>query len=263
MDDFYSLVFVNFETNLLVLSRVIGIFAFNPILSRRNIPNMVKVICCLLIALIVIMVRQPDPIDTSPYPAGVYLMMLLREGFIGLVLGFITDMFFYTVQMAGEIMDMQAGLGMAKVFDPATNIQMSIMGSFVSFMMYLYFFVTNAHMTYIRLFTDSFDIIPLGIGGFNENLGLILVEYFSVVLTLVLKLAMPIVVSQTILQFCVGVLMKSVPQIQIMIVNIQLKVGFGFLILFLLAVPMSEFIDSFMETWMQTLEGVIPLIPTQ
>lgn len=258
--DFYSLLFDNFETNLLVFSRVLGIFAFNPLLSRRNIPQIVKVVCCILISMIVIMVRQPEPVETGTV-IGVYLAMLLKEGFVGAVLGFITDMFFYSVQMSGEIMDMQSGLGMAKVFDPGTNLQMSIMGSFVSFMMYLYFFVINAHLTYIELFVKSFDIIPLGFEGINPDLGISIVEYFSVVLTLVLKIAMPLIVSQTILQFCVGVLMKSVPQIQIMVINIQLKVGFGFLILFLVAVPLSDFIEKFMDTWLETLEGVLPLIP--
>lgn len=257
--DFYSLLFDNFETNLLVFSRVLGIFAFNPLLSRRNIPQIVKVVCCILITMIVIMVRQPEPVETGTV-IGVYLAMLLKEGFVGAVLGFITDMFFYSVQMSGEIMDMQSGLGMAKVFDPGTNLQMSIMGSFVSFMMYLYFFVINAHLTYIELFVKSFDVIPLGFEGINPDLGISIVEYFSVVLTLVLKIAMPLIVSQTILQFCVGVLMKSVPQIQIMVINIQLKVGFGFLILFLVAVPLSDLIEKFMNTWLETLEGVLPLI---
>lgn len=257
--DFYSLLFDNFETNLLVFSRVLGIFAFNPLLSRRNIPQIVKVVCCILITMIVIMVRQPEPVETGTV-IGVYLAMLLKEGFVGAVLGFITDMFFYSVQMSGEIMDMQSGLGMAKVFDPGTNLQMSIMGSFVSFMMYLYFFVINAHLTYIELFVKSFDVIPLGFEGINPDLGITIVEYFSVVLTLVLKIAMPLIVSQTILQFCVGVLMKSVPQIQIMVINIQLKVGFGFLILFLVAVPLSDLIEKFMNTWLETLEGVLPLI---
>lgn len=258
--NFYSLLFDNFETNLLVFSRVLGIFAFNPLLSRRNIPQIVKVVCCILISMIVIMVRQPEPVETGTV-IGVYLAMLLKEGFVGAVIGFITDMFFYTVQMSGEIMDMQSGLGMAKVFDPGTNLQMSIMGSFVSFMMYLYFFVTNAHLTYIELFVKSFDVIPLGFEGINPDLGITIVEYFSVVLTLVLKIAMPLVVSQTILQFCIGVLMKSVPQIQIMVINIQLKVGFGFLILFIVAVPLSDFIEKFMDIWLQTIEGVLPLIP--
>lgn len=260
--EFYSLLFENFEANLLVFARVLGIFAFNPILSRKNIPTIVKVGCCLLITIITVSVLQPEAVDRSG-PAGVYLLMLLREGFIGAVLGFITDMFFFSVQMSGEIMDMQAGLGMAKVFDPETKVQMSVIGSFISFMMYLYFFVTNCHMTYIRLFVDSFNIIPLGVGGFNSQLGWILIEYFSVVLALVIKLAMPMIVSQMIVQFCVGVLMKSVPQIQIMVVNIQIKVGFGFVMLYIIAVPMSAFIDKYMGIWLETLEGVIPLIPAQ
>lgn len=258
--DFFNLLFDNFETNLLVFSRVLGIFLFNPVLSRRNVPAIAKIGCCMCITAIVVMTVPFEPVD-SGVQTGVYLLMILREGFIGAVIGFITDMFFYSVQMSGEIMDMQAGLGMAKVFDPETKVQMSIMGSFVSFMMYLFFFVTNAHLTYIKLFILSFEAIPLGEGGISGQLGMIIVEYFAVVLTLVMKIAMPIVVSQMILQFCVGVLMKSVPQIQIMVVNIQLKVGFGFLILYLVAVPMAHFIDKFMETWLDTIEGVIPLIP--
>ena len=258
--DYYTVLFDNFEANLLVFSRVLGIFAFNPVLSRRNIPAMVKVISCLLIAMIVIMIKQPQPIDEGT-TTGVYLMMILRETFIGVVIGFVTDMFFYSVQMSGEIMDMQSGLGMAKVFDPVTNIQMSIMGSYISFMMYLYFFATNSHLTYIKLFVHSFDIIPLGVGGFNENLGIIIVEYFAIMLTLVLKLAMPITVAAMITQFCEGVLMKSVPQIQIMVVSIQLKVGMGFLVLYMVAVPLADFIDKFMDTWLQTVEGLLPLIP--
>ena len=258
--DYYTVLFDNFEANLLVFARVLGIFAFNPVLSRRNVPTMVKVIACLLIAMIVVMVKQPQPIDEGT-TTGVYLMMILRETFIGVVIGFVTDMFFFSVQMSGDIMDMQSGLGMAKVFDPVTNIQMSIMGSFISFMMYLYFFVTNCHLTYIKLFVYSFDIIPLGVGGFNENLGMIIVEYFSVILTLVLKIAMPITVAAMITQFCEGILMKSVPQIQIMVVSIQLKVGMGFLILYLVAVPLSDFIEKFMGIWLQTIEGLLPLIP--
>ena len=63
--DFYSLLFDNFETNLLIFSRVLGIFAFNPILSRRNIPQIAKVVTCIIIAMIVITVRQPQPDDTG------------------------------------------------------------------------------------------------------------------------------------------------------------------------------------------------------
>ncbi|MCM1327884.1 MAG: flagellar biosynthetic protein FliR [Ruminococcus sp.] len=258
--DFFVVLFRSFETNLLVFARILCIFAFNPILSRRNIPTIAKIGISLFITYIVILVVQPEPIDAGT-AAGVYLMMILRETFIGLVIGFITDLFFYSVQIAGEIMDMQSGLGMAKVFDPETNVQMSIMGSFISFMLYLYFFATNSHMSYIKLFVVSYDIIPMGEGGFNPDLGYSVAVYFSVLLGTVIKLAMPIIAAELILEFCMGVLMKSVPQIQIMVINIQLKVAFGFAILFLVAVPLSEFIDGYLETWLETLEEFMVIMP--
>lgn len=262
MVDFFSLLFRDFETNLLVFARILGIFMFNPILSRRNIPTIAKVTVSLFISYIVILVVQPEPVNAGN-AAGVYLMMILRETAIGLVIGFITDLFFYTVQVAGEVMDMQSGLGMAKVFDPESNVQMSIMGSFISFMLYLYFFATNSHLTYIRLFVDSYDIIPIGEGGFNPDFGYAVAAYFSVVLALVVKLALPIAAAEFIMEFCMGVLMKSVPQIQIMVVNIQLKVALGFMLLFLTAVPLSEFIDSYLDKWLSALKDFISIMPAE
>lgn len=252
--------FRSLETNLLVFARILGIFIFNPILSRRNIPTIAKVGASVFITYIIIMVVQPEPVESGGQ-AGIYVMMILRESLIGLLIGFITNMFFYMVQVAGEIMDMQSGLGMAKVFDPETHVQMSIMGSFISFMMYLYFFATNAHLSYIRLFVISFDIIPLGAGGFNPDLGYNIVMYFSVLFAMVIKLAMPIMAAELILEFCMGVLMKSVPQIQLMVVNIQFKVAFGFMMLFLIAVPISDFIDGYLGTWLETLESFLSVIP--
>ncbi|MBP1550200.1 MAG: flagellar biosynthetic protein FliR [Oscillospiraceae bacterium] len=258
--DFFIVLFRSFETNILVFARILSIFAFTPLLSRRNVPVMVRVILSIFITMIVIMVVQPDPIDSGTQ-AGIYLMMLLREVFIGLTLGFITNMFFNTVQVAGEIMDMQSGLGMAKVFDPETNAQISIMGSIISFMMYLYFFATNAHMSYIHLFVISFDALPIGAEGFNPDLGYNIVSYMSVLFATVIKLAMPIIASAFVLEFCIGMLMKSVPQIQIMIVNIQLKVAVGFMMLFLIAVPISDFIDKYLKMWLDTLGEFMTTMP--
>lgn len=258
--DFFTVLFRSFETDLLVFARMLGIFIFNPILSRRNIPTIAKVVTVVFITYIAILTVQPEPVDTGNQ-TGVYLMMICRETVIGLILGFITDLFFYTVQVAGEVMDMQSGLGMAKVFDPESNVQMSIMGSFISFMMYLYFFATNSHLTLIRLFIMSYDIIPIGVGGFNPDLGYVVASYFSVVLALAIKFALPIMAAEFILEFCMGVLMKSVPQIQIMVVNIQLKVAFGFALLFMTAVPLSELVDDYLDKWLEALQTFMSLIP--
>ena len=56
-------------------------------------------------------------------------------------------------------------------------------------------------------------------------------------------------------------LMKSVPQIQIMVVNIQLKVAVGFMMLFLIAIPISEFVDRYLKMWLDTLGEFMTTMP--
>lgn len=259
--DFWELLLSDFDIKLMVFARILGIFAFNPILSRRNIPAMVKVGLSMLIAYIVALALPSMEFDAGD-TVGEYVLSFAAELFIGFVLGFICDLFVYMIYFAGDIMDSQAGLGMAKVFDPATHIQMSVYGSFIGFFMYLYFFAANAHLTLIRIFVDSFEVVPLGGGHINPELGWTFVTMFSRILTLMMQLAMPVIAAELIVEFCIGILMKAVPQIQIIVVNIQLKVIVGFTVLFAITSPMSEFIADYTEKMLGTCKEILPLIFT-
>lgn len=249
----------DFDIKLMVFARILGIFSFNPILSRSNIPARVRVGLSLLMAYIVALALPPMEYDAGN-TVGQYVLSFAAELFIGVVLGFICDLFVYMIYLAGDIMDAQAGLGMAKVFDPSTHIQMSMYGSFIGFFMYLYFFASNAHLTLIRIFVDSFEVIPLGGGHLNPDLGWTIVSMFSQILVLMMQLAMPVIAAELIVEFCMGILMKTVPQIQIIVVNIQLKVIVGFVVLFAITSPMSEFIADYTDKMLNTCREMLPLI---
>lgn len=257
--EFWDVLLNNFDVTLLIFARILGIFSFNPMLSRANVPAMVRVGVTLLITYVISLTLNVGEIDTGS-TMGVYAMCFVRELMIGLVLGFVCDLFVYMLYLAGDIMDAQAGLGMAKVFDPSTSIQMSMYGSFAGFMMYLYFFVSNAHLTLIRIFVDSFEVIPLCSGYINADIGWTIAEMFSQILVLMMQLSMPVIAAELIVEMCVGVLMKAVPQVQIMVVNIQLKVIFGFVVLFAITSPMSEFIADYTEKLLNTCREILPLI---
>lgn len=257
--DFWELLLSDLDIKLMVFARILGIFAFNPILSRRNIPAVAKIGLSMLITYIVALALPPMEFDAGD-TVGQYVISFVCELFIGLVLGFICDLFVYMIYLAGDIMDSQSGLGMAKVFDPSTHIQMSMYGSYIGFFMYLYFFAANAHLTLIRIFVDSFEVIPLGGGHLNPELGWTFILMFSRIFTLMMQLAMPVIAAELIVEFCVGILMKTVPQIQIIVVNIQLKVIVGFTVLFAITSPMSEFIADYTDKMLGTCREILPLI---
>ena len=115
--DFWSVLLTNLDTNLLVFARIMGIFAFNPLLSRRNIPAMVRVMVSLAITAAALTAIDVQPIVIGS--AGEFAVLILKETLVGVVLGFITQLFLSSTLLSGEIMDMQSGLGMAKIYDPA------------------------------------------------------------------------------------------------------------------------------------------------
>lgn len=259
MVEFWQALADNLDATLMIFARVTGIFSFNPLLARSNVPARVRAGLSLLITYILVMTMSVGELDIGD-TAGSYVMCIVRELLIGVVIGFVCDLFIYMLYFAGDIMDSQAGLGMAKIFDPSSNIQMSMYGSYSGYMFYLYFFVSNAHLTFIQLFVDSFDALPLCTGVPNFRIGTAIMDMYSNLLILMVQLAMPVVAVELIVEFCVGVLMKAVPQIQIMAVNIQLKVACGFILLLAITPSLSDFIKDYIDKLIGTCREVLPLI---
>ncbi len=261
MDEFWTLLIENFNVKLLVFCRILGAFSFAPILSRNNIPAMVRIGASLLTTYIITLTVGVTDADVGN-TVGLFVVAVLREMFIGIVIGFVMNMFFLMIQLAGDIMDSQSGLGMAKMFDPETKIQMSIFGSFISFLMYLYFFVTDCHLTVLKIFITSMEIAPVGLGHgeVNPELGMLICSFMSELLLMMLKLSLPVIGAAMILHFSMGVLMKAVPQIQIMVVNIQLMMALGMLMLYSIAVPLTDFIDTYIADMLDSAVNIIPKI---
>ena len=65
--DFWELLLSDLDIKIMVFARILGIFSFNPILSRSNIPARVRVGLSLLIAYIVALALPPMEFDADPY----------------------------------------------------------------------------------------------------------------------------------------------------------------------------------------------------
>jgi flagellar biosynthetic protein FliR len=243
---------------LLVFMRVTGAMTFAPVLSRQNVPAAVRAGAALLITVVVSSVMPVGVLDVNiDYPTGVYFFMLVREALIGIVLGVITNFFFLMVLFSGEIIDMQSGLGMAKIFDPGSAQQMSLFGTIFMIMLYFIYVAADAHLTYVQIIIDSFQIVPLGDAGFAPELASRVFNIFSDVFLLAVKLTLPIMIAELSVQFAVGIIMKSVPQIHIMVLNIEIKVVLAVFMMFLIITPTTVFLTRYLTTWMDTLKDAV------
>ena len=258
MEQLWDLIVYNFIGCFIVFIRVAGIFTFNPIFGRQNVPVRIRVMGAMVLAVCMLAGMG----NTTGYiirSVPDFFFIVISEAFLGFVFGFITNMFLSTLILAGGIMDNQAGLMMANVFDPGTGIQMPIFSNFYYYLFIFYFFLTNSHLEYIRLFNVSYEIIPVGFQFTGSTIIAIrgIVEFFGIILTLAVRLAMPIIAAEIISQACVGIIMKAVPTIQVFIINIQMKIVIGLFIIFTLTGPMADYTANLVNLMMQSMGGVL------
>lgn len=253
MSEIWTIIQTNFVVYLMVLARVTGIFSFNPIFSRRGVPNSVRAGASLTLALVMTVAGDFD--YTMPQGLLPLVFDFGKEILVGAVLGFFVNLMMQVFSMAGEVTDMQLGLSMAKSYDPTFG-QAGLATQYYSYWFMLYFFAVGAHKSYIRLFSVSYNTIPIGYTSFNINIPYVLVSFFQSILELGLKLAMPVVVASLVTEFCVGVLMKAVPTIHVFVLNIQIKMMVGFIVLAASCGVVGEFMGKIVDLMFTNLNDL-------
>lgn len=244
-------------TYALVLTRFGGMIGINPMFTRRGVPATVRtglvLALTLLIAPSVEMTRQIfSSLD--------FVIALLSELMAGAILGFVFQIFYYMLFFAGDLMDTQFGMAMAKVFDPGTNLQMSVSSNFLNLLFMFFFLSSNSHLVMIRLFADSFTLIPAGQLGLSQQALGHIIELFIQVFSLALRLAMPFVAAEFILELSMGILMKMIPQIHVFVINIQLKVLLAYILLIAFSGPIGAFIDNYISFTLISLRDFLEVI---
>ncbi len=251
----------DFTYFLLILARMGGCVFLNPIFGRGNFPALLKTSMSLFLTVTVYGMLPPEGnliIGTIIE----YILLILKEIFIGFLIGYIVSLFFSTVVIGGEIMDMQTGMSMSKIYDPSSNLSMGISGSFLNTILILVFFSANGHLTLIQIFITSCKLIEIGNFSIPQDLFLNMVEMFRQILILALKLSMPILAVEIILEAGIGILMKAIPQIQVFSVNVQLKIIVGLLLIIFLVPTFATFIDKTITLMFDTVEKSLSALMT-
>lgn len=239
---------------MLVMLRMAGMLVINPIFGRRSVPVMLNAGLAFVMA-VLLTASMRLPAIPEPTLIG-FFPLVLREMLVGMLASFMLQLFLSILIVGGEIVDMQIGVGMAKVFDPGTNASVSLTSTLFNAMFILTFFATNNHLTFLRMAAQTFQIIPLGYNSFNwENLRII-PEYFSTIMIFSMKLCLPIVVLEIIVTLAVGVIMRIIPQINVFVVSIQFKLLVGMFAIVLLVGPFMVFFENLIVICFENIQNV-------
>lgn len=250
-----SIRFDGLEVYLLVFVRLIACIMFNPIFSRKNIPQTAKIAFVVWLSLLI--TPTVDGSGLNQIDDLTFILLIFKEVLLGYILGYVVQLYVYMLLFVGDLLDYQFGLSMAKVFDPQTYVQVSIIGNLFQLLLIVLFFMSNSHLMMIEIMSHSFTYLRLDAWFSLTKLIPYLLDLFITVFMLVIKLALPMIVAAFTLEIAMGILMKLIPQIHVFVINIQLKVLLGIVLLLILIQPISHVLDQSLGEMIQNMQMVL------
>lgn len=242
----------------LILMRMSGFILLNPILGRKNIPAIVKAGFIFILTTAIYSFSTGEAFDiTSPVEYG---FLLIKEFAAGYVLGFVTELFLFVITFAGYIMDFQMGMSMSTVYDPQSNAQLPITGSLLQAFYVMLFFAVDGHLALMKILLTSAEIVPYGGIIFTQGLAARMIDLFVECVVMAIKFAFPILAAEFLVEIGVGILNKIVPQINIFVINIQLKVIVGLALLVFLVSPLGEYLSNLVTVMIKTIQELLTFL---
>lgn len=208
-----------------VLFRITSFFLSTSIIFPNGTPQLFKICFSILLSVMISL-----NIDISVPIENFYDLIKYGtfETINGLVLGYIVNVCFYSLKMAGNLIDIQLGLSMASTYDPNTQTQSTLIENLMYFIGVTVFFSINAHHILINSMQSSFNIIPVGYSILDYNFSYILnvfLQYFIIGI----KIAIPMIVVLIITDLITGIISRSISGLNVMIVGMPLKMLVGIL----------------------------------
>lgn len=220
---------------LLVFARTAAFISVIPFFSRRGIPAMLRIFFAFVLS--VVLTLSIEPQAALPVTDLGLIVMLGKEIFAGLVLGFLVYLYFSVFLMTGQFMDHKAGLMMAGAFDPLFGSQVTLLGQFFYFLAAVFYLTVNGHHLLFLSLKESFTVIPLGSPLISTLASWEYLKIFAAMFLLAFQIAAPVIIVLWLMDLALGFLSKTVPQIHVFIVGLPLKVAFV-LVIFVLMLPL-------------------------
>ncbi len=242
----------------LILMRMTGFIFFNPIFGRSNIPKLFLTGFTVVMTIVIYPTANLESVMVTNVIT--FSILLVKELFVGFVMGFIVRLFEMIVTYAGTIIDFQMGLSMATIYDPASGSQTALTGTILQIFFLLLFFAVDGHLALIKIVMTSGDIIPYAAVSISPNVIDAVLVIFIECIGLAIQLAFPIIAFEFIVEVGIGLLMKIIPQINLFIMSIQIRVIVGLLMISFMISPFGDFIVNNITQMVHSIQDVLQIM---
>lgn len=215
----------------LPLVRILGVLATAPVIGQTQAPVQTRLGLGLALTLLMapLLPHAASPVSLA---SGAGLWLLVQQLAVGLVLGFMVNLTFSAITLAGELAGLQMGLGFASFYDPVHAAFQPVVGQFLNILFSLIFITIDGHLWVIETLVESFHQVPLDPAlQFHAQGWHMALEWSMALFVDALRLALPVLTALLMTNLGLGVLTRSAPQLNLFAVGFPVTLAAGFMIL--------------------------------
>ncbi|MEW9108605.1 flagellar biosynthetic protein FliR [Cytobacillus gottheilii] len=249
----------SFPAFLLVLVRVTSFFLMMPLFSYRSIPNSHKIGLGFFMAWIMFYTMDIPEFEIDAN----YFMLIIKEALVGLMVGFIAYLMMAAIQIAGGFIDFQMGFAIANVIDPQTGAQSPLTGQYLYTVALLFLLSVNGHHLLLDGIYHSYQFVPIDqlfIPFGNANMAEFVIRAFNSMFIIAFQMSIPVVGSLFLVDVALGIVARTVPQLNVFVVGLPLKIGVSFIVLVVVMSVMMVVVSEAFEATLTTMRGLMELI---
>lgn len=214
--------------------RISALFSVAPLFGSQTIPARIRIAVALVLAVsLAPSLPAAAPVDVFSAPG---VLAVASELFIGLSMGFVLQLTFAALHMAGELVATTMGLSMAQVTDPVNGAQVPVLGQLFFMVGMLLFLAMNGHLALIAMLIESFRALPVGSAGPDGDALWAILGFAGTMFAAAVKVALPAVTALLGANVMLGVITRSAPQLNLFAFGLPITTALG-LVLLLAALP--------------------------
>ena len=233
---------------IMIFLRLVGMMRLAPVLSKSEVPSMVRLSFAIICTVILIGVIKPAP----PSPETPIFLCMFLNFIFGALIGYIANCILAAVLTGGDMINTQMGLSSAMIMDPSTKSQVSMMANFFSVLAMLIFIYSGGIYWLFNALIRSFELFPMYAVNFHfENI--INLQYLGQItgniLFMGLHIAGPILLATLAQDIILGIISKTAPQINVFSLSFLFKPVMGAFILIVILPMLINVITDYLVSY--------------
>ncbi|WP_201713802.1 flagellar biosynthetic protein FliR [Rossellomorea arthrocnemi] len=244
---------------LLVFVRVSAFFVTMPLFSYRNIPAQHRIAFSVVLSWVMYYTIDSKAFDIN----GQYFLLIMKEAMVGLLIGFVAYMIVTAIQIAGGFIDFQMGFAIANVIDPQTGSQSPLTGQYLYTFALLLLLALNGHHLLLDGIFYSYQMIPIDrpwIPFGDENLVDYVITSFNSMFIIAFQMSIPVVATLFLVDVALGIVARTVPQLNIFVVGFPIKIAVAFIVLFIVMGVTFTVMQQLFEMMFVTMRDLMKII---